>query len=194
MRKFLMSWESKPYYRWVKMFMGVRYRVTCEALGLRRNSWTKEDSWQAANQWWQDRLAELGQKPKAEQQVDDVIDAAGGLEKCVDTVVKGQAAAEALQRFVHMIGSEEAQPDQDVEIMQAVLSKAVKGPAISKNRTVEYKIEQYLALLRPRLKVKSYKEIRLFLPSLVKIIGNDIDAINVFRLSRIWKTAPFGFV
>lgn len=187
MRKFLMSWESKPYYRWVKMFEGIRYRVTCEALGLRRDSWTKEDSWQAANQWWQHRLAELGQKPKADQQVEDVIEAAGGLEKWVDTVVKGQAAAETLQRLVHMMGKEEAQPDLDVEIMKAVVSKAVKGPAISKNRTVEYQIEQYLALLRPRLKVKSYKEIQLFLPSLVKIIGNDIDAINEESVKVFWS-------
>ncbi len=181
-----MSWEGKPYYRWVKMFKGVRYRLTCEALGLRRDGWTKEDSWQAANQWWQDRLAELGQKPKAEQQVEEVIEAAGGLEKWVDAAVKGQAAAEELERLTHMIGREEAQPDQDVEITQAVLSKAVKGPAISKNRTVEYQTEQYLALLRPRLKVKSYKEIQLFMPSLVKIIGNDIDAINEESVKVFW--------
>src|SRR5947209_5333387 len=121
MRKFLMSWEGKPYYRWVKMFKGVRYRVTCEDLGLRRDRWTKEDSWQAANQWWQDRLAGLGQKPKAEQQVEDVVEAAGGLEKWVDTVVKGQAAADELQWLAHMIGKDEPHPDQDVEITQAVL-------------------------------------------------------------------------
>ena len=51
--------EGKPDYRWVKRFRGVRYRVTCESLGLPRDGWTKEDSWQAANQWWQDHLAEL---------------------------------------------------------------------------------------------------------------------------------------
>ena len=71
--------EGKPDYRWVKRFRGVRYRVTCESLGLPRDGWTKEDSWQAANQWWQDHLAELGQKPKSKQQVEDVIEAAGGL-------------------------------------------------------------------------------------------------------------------
>src|SRR5205814_5781190 len=105
----------------------------------------------------------------------------------VETVVKGQAASEELQRLANMIGTEEAQPDQDVEIMQAVLSKTVKGPAISKNRTVEYQTEQYLALLRPRLKVKSYKEIQLFLPTLVKIIGNDIDAINEESVKVFWS-------
>jgi hypothetical protein len=86
-----------------------------------------------------------------------------------------------------MIGKEEAQPDQDVEITKSVLSRAVKGSAISKNRTVEYQIEQYLALLRPRLKGKSYKEIQLFLPGLVKIIGNDIDAINEESVKVFWS-------
>jgi integrase len=187
MRRFLMSWEGKPYYRWVKMFKGCRYRVTCETLGLGKDRWTKEDSWQAANQWWQDRLAEMGQKPIGVQQVESVIDSAGGLEKWVETAVKGQAASQGLQLLTDMIGKDEAQSDQTIEIMQSVLSQAVKGPAISKNRTVEHQTEQYLALLRPRLKVKSYKEIQLFLPSLVNVIGNDIDAINEESVKVFWN-------
>jgi len=187
MRKFMMSWEGKPYYRWVKMFKGHRYRVTCETLGLRQDRWTKEDSWQPANQWWQDCLAEMGQKPIGVQQVESVIDSAGGLEKLVETVVKGQAASQELQLLKNMIGKDEAQPDQDIEIMQAILSKTVKGPAISKDRTVEHQTEQYLALLRPRLKVKSYKEIQLFLPNLVNVIGNDIDAINEVSVKVFWN-------
>jgi hypothetical protein len=186
MRKFLMSWEGKPYYRWVKMFQGVRYRVTCEALGLRRDRWTKEDSWQAANQWWQGRLAELGQKPKGVEQVESVIESAGGLEKLVDTVVRGQAAREGLLWIAERNGTEEEQPDREVEIMQAIASRAVNEPAASKDRTVEYQTERYLALLRPRLKVKSYKEVQLFMPSLVGVIGNDIDAINEESVRAFW--------
>jgi hypothetical protein len=186
-RKFLLSWDGKPYYRWVKMFKSLRYRVTCETLGLPKDRWTKEDSWQAANQWWQERLAELGQMPIGVQQVESIIDSAGGLEKWVETVVKGQAASQELRLLKNMIGKDEAQPDQDIEIMQAVLSKTVKGPAISKDRSVEHQIEQYLALLRPRLKVKSYKEIQLFLPNLVKVIGNDIDAINEDAVKVFWN-------
>ena len=186
MRKSLMSWEGKPYYRWVKMFKGVRYRVTCEALGLGRDRWTKEDSWQAANQWWQGRLAELGQKPKGVEQVESVIESAGGLEKLVDTVVRGQAAREGLLWIAERNGTEEEQPELDVEILQAMVASAVRGPAVSKNRTVDYQTEQYLALLRPRLKVKSYKEIQLFMPTLVKVIGNDIDAINEETVKVFW--------
>ena len=187
MRKFIMSWEGKPYYRWVKMFKGHRYRVTCEGLGVRREWWTKEDSWQAANQWWQGRLAEMGQKPIGVQQVENVIDSAGGMEKLVETVIKGQAASQELQLLKHFIGKDEAQADQDIDIMQAIVSKTVKGPAISKDRTVEHQTAQFLALLRPRLKVKSYKEIQLFLPNLVNVIGNDIDAINEESVKVFWN-------
>lgn len=26
------TWEGEPHYRWVKMYKGVRYRVTCKEL------------------------------------------------------------------------------------------------------------------------------------------------------------------
>jgi hypothetical protein len=42
-RKYEMSWEDRPAHRWVKMFKGVRYRVTCEE--LRAQVWTKEGSY-----------------------------------------------------------------------------------------------------------------------------------------------------
>jgi integrase len=52
-----MSWEGAPAYRWVKMFKGVRYRVTCQELGAM--VWTKEATAKAANEWWRKKLAEL---------------------------------------------------------------------------------------------------------------------------------------
>ena len=52
-RKYLMSWDGSPNFRWVKMYRGVRYRVSCADLGLAEQLWTKEDSYQLANQWWQ---------------------------------------------------------------------------------------------------------------------------------------------
>ena len=54
-RKCLMTWEGAPNFRWTKMYRGTRYRVTCEDLGVPR---TKEDSYQAANAWWEKKLAE----------------------------------------------------------------------------------------------------------------------------------------
>ena len=54
-RKLLMSWEGSPNYRWVKMYRGKRLDL------LRRTaiSRTKEGSYQAANDWWQSKLATL---------------------------------------------------------------------------------------------------------------------------------------
>ena len=61
-RKYLMSWDGEPNFRWRKMVDGKRSpenAVTCEELGLPRSLWTKELSYQAANAWWLKREAEL---------------------------------------------------------------------------------------------------------------------------------------
>jgi integrase len=62
--KSLMSWEGHPGYRWVKMFRGRRYRVSCDELNVPR---TKQESRQAANEWWQKKLLTL----QAEHVVDE---------------------------------------------------------------------------------------------------------------------------
>lgn len=55
-RSFEMNWEGHPNFRWVKMYKGNRYRVNCEELGTPK---TKEDSYQAANNWWRQKLVEI---------------------------------------------------------------------------------------------------------------------------------------
>lgn len=56
-RKYEMSWEGPPAFRWVKMFKGVRYRVTC--VELKATVWTKEGSVHLANEWWREKRAEI---------------------------------------------------------------------------------------------------------------------------------------
>ncbi len=56
-RKFLMSWEGEPYFRWVKMHKGVRYRIGCKDLGAA--VFTRDGSYQLANEWWRQKLAEI---------------------------------------------------------------------------------------------------------------------------------------
>jgi integrase len=58
-RKYLMSWEGPPNYRWVKMYKRVRYRIHCADLGLPEGHWTEERSYQAANEWWGRKRAEI---------------------------------------------------------------------------------------------------------------------------------------
>lgn len=54
-----MSYEGSPNYRWVKMYKGVRYRVTLDELGAM--VWTKEATAKAANDWWKAKLASIEQ-------------------------------------------------------------------------------------------------------------------------------------
>jgi hypothetical protein len=56
MNEYEMSFEGAPACRWVKMFRGKRYRVSCAELGTPA---TIEASGEAANQWWKRKQAEL---------------------------------------------------------------------------------------------------------------------------------------
>lgn len=56
-KQYEMSYEGAPKYRWVKMYKGVRYRVTCEE--LKAMMWTKEGSYKLANDWWRKKRAEI---------------------------------------------------------------------------------------------------------------------------------------
>jgi len=71
-RKYEMSWEGAPNYRWCKMHKGTRYRVSCDDL---KAAPTKEGSYQAANNWWLRKVAELTvrQVEPEQQQLLDAI-------------------------------------------------------------------------------------------------------------------------
>lgn len=56
--KYLMSWDGKQR-RWVKMFRGMKYRVFCSELPIGSEHHNKEGSYQTANQWWSNKLAEM---------------------------------------------------------------------------------------------------------------------------------------
>jgi integrase len=50
-----MTWDSKQS-RWIKMYKGQRYTVACSILGAPA---TKEQSYRAANAWWEAKRAEV---------------------------------------------------------------------------------------------------------------------------------------
>ena len=68
-RKYLMSWEAHPQYRWIKMYKGKRYRVSCDELKRPR---TKEESYLAANDWWERQLAKLSIRLLEPEQVEQL--------------------------------------------------------------------------------------------------------------------------
>jgi len=58
-----MSWDGKRG-RWAKMFRGQRFTVACSVLGVPA---TKEASYQAANEWWRKKRAQIeGDKPASD--------------------------------------------------------------------------------------------------------------------------------
>jgi hypothetical protein len=65
----LMSWEGSPQYRWRKMVNGIPLEISCKRLGLARSMWTKEGSYQAANEWLRRKLSEI-QKVEPEPDAD----------------------------------------------------------------------------------------------------------------------------
>jgi hypothetical protein len=65
-RKYEMSWQGAPYYRWRRMYQGVRYVVTCEELNA--PLFTEEGSYRLANRWWREKMAELT-KPTPEEEI-----------------------------------------------------------------------------------------------------------------------------
>src|SRR5262245_33919614 len=62
-RQYHMSWEGAPRFRWVKMYKGFRYRVTCAELGARAMVWTKEGTGKLANAWWEKKVREVEGDP-----------------------------------------------------------------------------------------------------------------------------------
>src|SRR5262245_51831863 len=59
-RLFRMTWAPSKH-RWRKMHKGQIHTVSCGALGCAP---TKEESYRAANAWWERRFSELVAKPQ----------------------------------------------------------------------------------------------------------------------------------
>jgi hypothetical protein len=56
-----MTWIDSRQ-RWMKMYRGKRYVISCKALKVAS---TKEASYQAANEWWEKKVAEIDAQPPA---------------------------------------------------------------------------------------------------------------------------------
>ena len=97
-RKELMSWEPAPAYRWRKMKLGVVHRVTCEQLGLPHDKWTRDDSRDLANQWWEHRI-NPPVPPSETILVDRIKEAFPDLASIQAAIGKGQLALKMTSLF-----------------------------------------------------------------------------------------------
>src|SRR5690348_126122 len=136
-RQQLMSWETGPAFRWVKMYKGTRYRVSCDELKTAR---TKEASIAAANNWWIKKRAEIdGAKPKSDE------------EQIIESLMGIVAGSPTVQ--------------QTVEGVLALAGKP--APAIIPSRGVKANVEGFLALAKGEIRPLSFMDLRKGVESLI---------------------------
>ena len=198
-RKFLMSWEGPPNFRWVKMYRGVRHRISCDALNAPH---TKEGSYQAANAWWQSKLATLravAVEPEIQEQLDDLnrkIEYAANeapelgseLEAAKQQILStppGEVLLDdnsviAQNLEVARLMGVTVPPDLDPVAMQHLfgdrrlwqdrLSKHTRTEA---NKTVGHQLDQFLNEQRPQQKPATHRELDAYLK---RLLGTEVWA------------------
>jgi hypothetical protein len=126
-----MSWEGAPYFRWVKMFKGTRYRVSCEELGATVR--TKDATLALANEWWNKKLAEVAGPTDAE--------------------IEAEANRRNWEVAWHVLGN--GDPEMKPFFERLVAPKAVPTAA-----SVGVAIDEFLGILATKQKPKTYKEVQ----------------------------------
>lgn len=157
-----MSWEGKPNFRWVRMFKGIRYRVTCDELQVPRN---KEQSQAAANAWWLRKKAEIDGTPDA----DPVL------------VLTEQFQQERLETLLTNPLFQEVS-----EYAIAKLEPRAQTP----DRSVRACGESFLAVVRGSMKPRSYEELAAYIHSLSNVpdlLAGEAD-VGVFNEDFVEKT------
>ncbi len=192
-RKCLMSWEGPPACRWIKMYKGRRYRVSCDDLHTPK---TKDGSYQAANNWWLVKRAELATATvELEQQelldtlklkMDYAANKSPGLlqnlQMTKDTVLAevpgeividdAEAVAENL-KIAELLGVT-VPPDLDPAFMQHLFGdrrlwqeRLSKHQLTETEKTLGHQLDKFLEELRTQQAPKTHIEIRHYLRGLL---------------------------
>lgn len=184
-RKYLMTWEGSPAYRWVKMYHGQRYRISCDDLKTPR---TKEESYQRANGWWSSQLAKLMVPTIAPERLEAVNDIARKIDyaanyqpELVPTLeaVKREILAEPPGEIILDDASTIARniqtarlmgvvvpPDLDPTILQHLFGdrrlwteRLSRVQKTEKNKTIGYQVERFLEEQRHHQSPSTHKDL-----------------------------------
>jgi integrase len=176
-RAYEMSWEGSPAYRWVKMYKGTRYRVSCEE--LRAPLFTAEGSYKLANDWWRNKLAELN-KPSPEEEITNrykLADLEEQIDQAQKTLQSARMMKAALQGqavdFVPIsdyhrpptIPLSNLSDESRLEYLSAA-SEGLGTDPVPTDKTLKTNAEKFLAVIQGEMRPLSFREIRLFLRSL----------------------------
>lgn len=184
-----MSWDGKPNFRWKKTRHGVPYSVTCDDLGCPR---TKEDSWQAANEWWRQQLVRLGQahideaiaielqeiSRKIAYAQDHAPELVADLQQVKERIFEGReldpiledaAVIERNKAIAEQFGMT-FPDDLDPRVAQHFFGNSrlwqdrlKTFTHTAKDKTIGYHLTEFLKYIARNQKPQTYKEIRLFL-------------------------------
>jgi hypothetical protein len=184
------------------MYKGQRYRVTCGELRLPRDQWTKNGSYQAANQWWKKILADIYtnrpmtiRERQEEWAKENDPELAEQLAVCpADQPDEGDV--EYNIKYVEALGvviPEDLDPVVkneifgDGRIWQDRLARQKEVPA---GRKLEGSVADFLALVRTKgPKPKTFKELRDFLLWLVNehwTPGMDVSSIEESKITQTY--------
>ena len=193
-RKCLMTWEGAPNFRWTKMHRGTRYRVTCEDLGIPR---TKEDSYQAANAWWEKKLAEIQIRKIdeerrealteierkisfASQHAPDLIGELRNVKARIETEIPGQIVLEddadiqqnlEIARLMGITIPDDLDPTvlQHLFGNQRLWSERLQRAGIvAKHKTLNHNLSKFLKEQQIRQRPVTHKEMAVYLNSLLE--------------------------
>jgi integrase len=155
MRKYLMTWEGKPAFRWKKMSKGVVYRVTCQELGLPAAMWTQEASYQLANEWWKNKTTDHVESALQTLPTDAELD---------EIIARGQEArnAKILRNLANQFRDDPRQNPDDsqwIETAHAVAGRL--GGLTPPDFKLSVQVDRFLALQRKRpTTADTYGELR----------------------------------
>jgi integrase len=148
-----MTWDATPR-QWTKMYRSRRYKVSCRQLGTPE---TKEASYQAANDWWRNKLAEIESDPRRVEQIrQDLRSQETWMEQVASITTK---LVEAQREFLAKPETERKVDDFAALIVPVPeLGEAASTPI---NDTVAFHAGRYLDLEKARVKAGQISLIEL---------------------------------
>lgn len=159
-RKYLMSWNGR-LKAWQKMFRGERYQVYCTDLNAEP---TELGSYQAANEWWEAKLATLTHPAERQRKIRRLEH----LADCYALHPATKATADAIRAAVASNPVE--LPNYEpmllngsrgiLDILEPIQEQRQLTP---RAKTVGPHVARFLDLVRPRVKPQSYRDFRRYL-------------------------------
>ena len=201
-RRCRMSWEGEPHYRWVKMRNGIRYRITCSQLGLPRELWTKADSYEKANEWWESQIKVVPARTEIDRRIEWAKQHAEEELEELQQAKRSGKTDEDMTEFVVNLLRESGATIEDLDVVDPLIIREVFGNAriwqdryareatVPKNQSLDASIKEFLSVVSKQQRPKTYAEMKAFLDSLQDFPGlhgkMDVKNVDEDRVAKVY--------